>query len=154
MSVHDLVLKNMKEMAEKFAALRITLELPPPSSKMLGTVYTGVDLGKMLEAEFKYDARFTNPLGMFQGGFLSAAFDEVFGPLTYMAAQTPVVTIEMSTSYVRPFTAETASVRIKAEVVSKTRSLLVLRAEAHSKDGKLIATATNHSMILPQAKLA
>jgi acyl-coenzyme A thioesterase PaaI-like protein len=74
--------------------------------------------------------------------------------LTYMAAMTPVVTIEMSTTYIRPFNAEASPIRIKAEIVSKTKSLLVLRAEAHSKDGKLIATATNHSMVLPQAKLA
>jgi len=148
MSVNDLVLQNMKEMAEKFSALGVSLVLPPPSSKTLGTFYTEIDFGKMLAAEFKYDIHFTNPLRTVQGGFLCAAFDDVYGPLTYMAALTPVVTIEMSTTFIRPFTAETELIRIKAEVVSKSKSLLILKAEAHSKDGKLIATSTNHSLIV------
>jgi uncharacterized protein (TIGR00369 family) len=142
----------MKELDEKFSALGVSLVLPPPSVTTLGTHYIEMDLGKMLAAEFKYDVRFTNPLRTIQGGFLCAAFDDVYGPLTYMAAMAPVMTIEMSTTFIRPFTAETELIRIKAVVVSKSKSLLVLKAEAHSKDGKLIAISTNHSMIVSQPK--
>jgi osmotically inducible protein OsmC len=91
MSVHDDVMKDMKEMAEKFAADGIKLQMPPPSGNLLNTRYTDMDFGKMLAAEFDFDPRFRNPIGTFQGGFLCGAFDEVFGPLTYMAARRPAV---------------------------------------------------------------
>ena len=147
MTIHEDVMVNMKAMADKFAAAGIALELPPQSNLTLATQYIGVDLGKSLTAEIPFNRKFANPLGMFQGGFIGAAFDEVFGPLTYMAAQRPSVTIEMSTSYLRPFVASDESLILKAELVAKTRSLLVLKAEAHTKAGKLVATATSHSLI-------
>jgi uncharacterized protein (TIGR00369 family) len=151
MNVNDQVRASMREMAEKFRAAGVELALPPPSSDTLGTRYTAIDPGKMLEAEFAWNARFTNPLKIFQGGFLCAAFDEVFGPLTYMAAGKPALTIEMSTSFLRPFTEAVGTVRIRAEVVSQTKALLVLKAEARTPEGKLLATAGSHSMI-PEPK--
>lgn len=147
MTVHEDVMANMKVMAEKFAAAGIALELPPQSNLTLATRYTGIELGTSLTAEIPYDRKFANPLGMFQGGFIGAAFDEVFGPLTYMAAQRPSVTIEMSTSYLRPFVAADEAIILKAEIVAKTRALLVLKAEARTKAGKLVATSTSHSLI-------
>lgn len=153
MNANEQVLASMKEMAERFRAAGVELVLPPPSNEAMGTVYTAIDPGKMLEAEFAFNPLFTNPLKIFQGGFLCAAFDEVFGPLTYMAAQKPALTIEMSTSFLRPFTAATGSVKIRAEVVNQSKALLVLKAEARAPDGKLIATASSHSM-LPEQKPA
>lgn len=151
--VHELVLQNMKEMAAKFSSFGVSLELPPASNIALGTKYVGLDLGKSLAAEFLFDDKFTNPLKMLQGGFLCAAFDEVFGPLTYMAAKTPVVTLEMSTSFIRPFTAKDESITIKAEVISKTKTVLILKAEARTKAGRLVATATNHSLVVSDSNL-
>lgn len=153
MAIHEQILTSMKEMAEKFSALGVKLELPPTSSKALGTEYTEIEFGKTLTGKFAFNPKFTNPLQMFQGGFLCAAFDDVFGPLTYMAAGQPVVTLEMSTSFIRPFTAKDEVMFIKAEVVSKTKSVLILRAEARNKEGKLIATANNHSLVMPEANL-
>ena len=153
MSVHEQVMQSMQGMAEQFAASGIQLDLPPPSNKTMGTEYTEIDFGKSLAARFVFDPRFTNPLKMFQGGFLCAAFDEVFGPLTYMAAGQPVVTLEMSVSFVRPFTAKDESITIRAEVVSKTKSVLLLKAEARTKEGKLVATSGNHSMLISESNL-
>lgn len=152
--MHEDVLKHMNDMAARFAAMGINLELPPSSSKAMGTVYTEMNLGKSLAARFAFNPLHTNPLKMFQGGFLCAAFDEVFGPLTYMAAGQPVVTLEMSTTFLRPFVAKDEFIEIRAEVVAKTKSILLLKAEAKNKDGKLIATGSNHSMILSDAQIS
>ncbi len=152
MTVHEQVLASMKQMQEKFAQQGMELLLPPPSSSSLATRFIDIDPGKMLAAEFPFDMKFANPLGLFQGGFLCAAFDEVYGPLTYMAAGRPVVTIEMSTSFVRPFTKHDGVISIRAEIVAKTSSLLMLRAEAKNQEGKLIATSTSHSMIVNDRK--
>lgn len=148
MTVHEQVMQGMKEMAKRVAdSGGRDLQMPPPSNMALGTEYIAMEYGKMLTARIKFDQRYTNPLHMFQGGFLCAALDEAYGPLTYMAAEKPVVTIEMSTSYVRPFTAKDEWIDVKAEVVAKNRTLIILKAEARTKDGKLVATSTSHSII-------
>src|SRR6267143_4528644 len=153
MNVHEQVLKSMHEMAQKFAKAGITLQMPPASNLTLGTRYTEIDTGKMLAAEVRFDPKFTNPMHVFQGGFLCAIFDEVYGPLSYMASERPVVTIEMSTTFLRPFTERDEFVVVRAEVVAKSRSLLVLKAEARNKKGKLIATSTSHSLIATDENL-
>jgi uncharacterized protein (TIGR00369 family) len=150
---HEKVLKSMNEMAEQFANLGINLILPPPSNHTFGTRYTEIDLGKSLSAEIKFNEMFCNPLGIFQGGILCGVFDEVYGPLTYMASGRPVVTIEMSTTFLRPFTKNDEVVSVRAELVAKTKTLLVLKAEARNKDGKLIAISSNHSQILSDDQL-
>ena len=153
MSSQEDVLKSMKEMQAKFAEAGMKLQMPPHSNKTLGTEYIDMDFGKSLTAKVPFQEQFTNPLHMFQGGFLCAAFDEVYGPLTYMAAGQPVVTIEMSTSFIRPFTAKDEFIVIKADVISKTKTLIVLKAEACSKAGKLIATSTNHSLVVSEQQM-
>jgi acyl-coenzyme A thioesterase PaaI-like protein len=152
-SIHDQILLSMKSMAETFEAMGLQLELPPRSNKAMGTEYVEMTAGQTLTAKFKFNPSYTNPLKMLQGGFICAAMDEVFGPLTYMAAQRPSVTIEMSTSFVRPFTSKDEEMIIKAVVTSKSKSLLLLSAEARTADGKLIATATNHTIILSDENL-
>ncbi len=147
MSVHQQVMNGMTEMAAAFAAGGLQLQLPPASNQAIGTEYIQIELGKSLSAKIPFDARFTNPLKMYQGGFLCAALDEVFGPLSYIAAGKPVVTVELSTTFIRPFTAADEYVVIKAEIVALTKSLVIMCAEVKSKEGKLIATSKSHSLI-------
>lgn len=151
MSVNDDLYKLMLEMGEQFKKMGLELEMPPNSIKTHGAVYTYFEPGTVLCAEFSFDERFTNPMKMYQGGFLCAALDDVFGPLTYMAAKKPVVTVQMNTTFIRPFTAKDKKIVIKAEVVSQTKSLLVLQAEVKTMDGKLIAISNNQSFILANA---
>ena len=153
MKVHEQVLQGMQEMAEKFSQSGIKLQMPPATNAALGTRYTDIETGKMLAAEIQFNSKFTNPMGFFQGGFLCGVFDEVYGPLSYMASGRPAVTIEMSTSFVRPFTEKDKFVTVRAEVVSQTKSLLVLRAEARNPEGKLIATSTTHALIATDQNL-
>jgi uncharacterized protein (TIGR00369 family) len=147
MNVHEQVLSSMHDMAENFSRVGVKLQMPPPSNATLGTRYTDIDFGRMLAAEVKFDPKFSNPMHVFQGGFLCAIFDEVYGPLTYMATGRPVVTIEMSTTFLRPFTERDEFVIVRAEVVAQSKTLLVLKAEARNKKSKLIATSTSHSLI-------
>lgn len=152
-TVHEQVMKSMQEMAEQFANWGINLLMPPPSNATLGTTYTAIDFGKSISAEIRFDEKFCNPLGIFQGGFLCAIFDEVYGPLTYMASGRPVVTVEMSTTFLRPFTKKDEVISVRAELVAKTKTLLVLKAEAQTREGKLIATSSSHSLILSDDQL-
>ena len=149
MSVNEEFYKLMLEMAEQAKVSGLELDMPPNSIKTHKTVYTYFEPGKILCAEFSFDERFTNPLKVYQGGFLCAAFDDVFGPLTYMAAKKPAVTLQMNTTFIRPFIAKDKKMIIKAELISQTKSLLVMLAEAKTLEGKLIAIANNQSFILP-----
>ncbi len=152
-SIHENFIKSMEEMTAQFAKAGIKLQLPPTSTKTLGTRYTKIDYGKLIQAEIPFDEKYCNPIGIYQGGFLCGVLDEVYGPLTYMACGRPVVTLEMSTSFIRPFTKKDELIIVEATVVDKTKSLLILRAEARNREGKLIATSTSHSMILSDEQI-
>jgi acyl-coenzyme A thioesterase PaaI-like protein len=152
-TVHEQVMKSMKDIAEQFARSGIALLMPPPSNTTLGTTYTAMEHAKSLSAEIRFDERFCNPLRVLQGGFLCAVFDEVFGPLAYMAAKRPVVTIEMSRTFIRRFTEKDQVLSVRADLVARSRSVLVLRAEAQCRSGRLIATSSSHSLILSDSQL-
>jgi uncharacterized protein (TIGR00369 family) len=137
----------MLDMAEQFQVLGLELDMPPTSIKTNNAVYTHFEFGKSLTAEFCFNEQFTNPLKIYQGGFLCAAIDDVFGPLTYMAAKKPALTLQLNTTFIRPFTAKDKKITIKADVISQSKSLLVLQAEVKTMDGKLIAVSTNQSLI-------
>lgn len=153
MTVHDQVMASMLQMAEKFAARGVKLHMPPASNAMLGTRYIEVDQGKSLAAQINFDPKFGNPMQVFQGGFLCAAFDEVYGPLSYMSCNAPVVTIEMSTTFLRPFTAKDEFLVVRAEVVARSKTLLVMKGEARNPQGKLIATSISHSLVASNQNL-
>lgn len=60
----------------------------------------------------------------------------------------PAVTIEMSTSYIRPFTEKDEFIIVRAEIVAQTKTLLMMKGDAKNKEGKLIATSTSHALVL------
>jgi acyl-coenzyme A thioesterase PaaI-like protein len=141
MTPHEQVLACMREMSVMVDRSGARLRLPPPSSKSMGTRYVGILSGKMLTAKISFNESFSNPTGVMQGGFLCAAFDEVFGPLSYMTAGRPVVTIEMSTSCLRPFHPLHKVLTVRADVVFLSRAILLMEAKATRPDGKLIAVS-------------
>ena len=145
---HEQLTEFMIEMKKAVEASGGRIQLPPPSTETLKTEYIDFEMGKSLTGRVKFDSRFTNPLFAFQGGFLAAAIDNVLGPLSYMAAQKPASTIEMSTSYIRPFLEKDEYIDIYGEVISMTKTLLILRAEVKNKEGKLLATASQHALIV------
>ena len=149
---HDQVLASMRELATIMKQSGLRLRMPPRSLEQLGTRFVDIQAGKMLAAEIPFHEEFCNPTGVMQGGFLCAAFDEVFGPLSYMAARRPAVTIEMNTSFIRPFQAKHRLLIVRANLVSASRTLLLMEATATSPDGKLIAVAKVHCAVLTDAQ--
>jgi len=149
MTKHEEFHAIMKRLAIEFYEVTgQEMLMPPPMHDTIETIYTDFDLGNFLNGRVRYDKKFANPLANFQGGFLCAAIDNVIGPLSYTAANKAVVTLEMSTSFTRPFSSKEEYVDIFGSVVSKTRNILILKAEVKNKDNKLIAISTHHSLIL------
>ncbi|MGE5398375.1 MAG: PaaI family thioesterase [Chitinophagales bacterium] len=97
--------------------------------------------GEVLSLAFPVKEEYTNPAGSMQGGFITAAFDNTFGPLCLMAAKTAMTTtLNLNTSYHRPiFPGDELCVR--AEVITNGRTTIYMTAEARNLEGKLVATA-------------
>lgn len=94
---------------------------------------------------------FTNPAGSMQGGFVTAAFDNAFGPLCLMVTGGfASTTIDIYTNYHRPiFPGDVLSVT--ASVVYKGKRAVQMAARGYNREGKLIATATaNYILLNPQ----
>ncbi len=90
---------------------------------------------------------YLNPIKSMQGGFITAAFDNVIGPLSYLAAHTTCVSLDMHTNYIRPiFYGD--ELTITAKVVIRGKSTMNISAEGVNSKGKLVATCTSHLMIM------
>lgn len=88
-----------------------------------------------------------NPLRTMQGGFLAAAFDNAFGPLSYLAARAPCVTLNLNAQFIRGV--ESGDVlMIHATVISRGRDILHMSAEAFNAAKKLVAVATAAATVL------
>ena len=127
--------------------------IPPP---FVGTL--GMDVlafsADSIEAEFPLDLRFANPLGAYLGGMVCALVDAACGPLSYLACGRPAVTTEFSMTFLRPLTKRDASVTVRAEVVSRSRTLIVMEASARNPRGKLVARARTTSFVIDRRAAA
>ena len=90
---------------------------------------------------------YLNPAGSMQGGFITAAFDNVFGPLCLLATGTPrTAAINIITTYHRPvFKGD--SLVITATVKNSGNTAVYMEAEAYNKEGKHIASASSSYII-------
>jgi uncharacterized protein (TIGR00369 family) len=123
-----------------------------PIARLMGWRCVSVDREKG-EMVVSYQARpeFANPVGMVQGGMLSAMLDDVMSPAATLglAAGEAVQTLEMKTSYFSP--AKIGTIIARGWVRRRGRDILFLEAQLEGEDGKLIATAsaTARRFVLP-----
>jgi uncharacterized protein (TIGR00369 family) len=148
MTTQEQFLQAMLELKNKMGENGEKLIIPPPSMLTLKHEYINFIPGKSLVAEVPFNREFVNPVGYFQGGFLAAAIDDVFGPLSYLTACAPCVSLDFNVKFIRPFVSEHKKIEIEAHVVAKTKSLITMEAKIKTKEGKLLAIANMNSMIL------
>jgi uncharacterized protein (TIGR00369 family) len=129
---------------------KAALQLPPPTLLELGARFTDYLPGVSLTIEVPFQLRFTNPVGSYQGGMFAAALDEAFGPLSYLTAEAPCVTLDMAITYLKTFQAVDKVMLVKAEVVRKTSQFVFMRAEIRNPQGELLVMAQSHSTILKE----
>lgn len=141
MNVHQEWLKQLQ-------TFKGGLELPPPTLNELGLEYTEIVPGVKMAARVPFQKRFTNPVGLFQGGMLAACIDEVFGPLSYITASGPCTTLSMNVTYLSGFKEEHGSCMIEAIVLKKTKNFIFMRADVKSPQGELLAHAETHVKVL------
>ncbi|MFI9503591.1 PaaI family thioesterase [Nocardia sp. NPDC052566] len=146
---HEEILKQTIELFRSFPAPPgINLELPPPSSKTLDIQFEEYVPGKSLTATLMVPKHFGNAVGLLQGGFIAALFDDLMGPLSYLIARSPTTSMELTTHFLRPvFVGE--QLKMTATVRKAGRTAVYLAAEAYNGGGKLVATAMSTIQVIP-----
>ena len=133
---HDLI--------EAFKNEAPQLQLPPPSMEELGIEYLEIIPGKEITAKLPFKQKFTNPVGIYQGGFLSAALDEVFGPLAFITTKGPCLTLSLNVTYLKAFMPSMKECLLNATILKETRQFIFMKGEITTIDGDLIAHAESH----------
>ena len=60
----------------------------------------------------------------------------------------PTTSLDIDTTFIRPVAVKDKEIAIKSSVVSKSKSYLILEAQAFNPKGDLVATATSRLQIL------
>lgn len=125
--------------------------LPQPSaSKLLGWRLIALDKEKAeITVGFTADARFLNPAGHVQGGFVAAMLDDTLGPALFASTDGQVYapTISLTTNFIAP--ALPGDFTGTARVVNRGRTIVFLSGELHDARGQLVATATATARAMP-----
>jgi len=140
-------LKNLyKVMAEMPGGNMLTL--PPESSKEMNAEIMEYVEDESIKVKFPLYEKYNNPAGIILGGFLPVFFDLSFGPLSYLAAKKPTASLDLNTTFIRPITIKDKEIIVKASVVNRSKSFLILEAQAFNSKNDLVAAATSRMMIL------
>ena len=122
--------------------------IPPPCLVDMQGELVDYEDGVRLRMRFPVLARYRNPLGNMQGGFVVAALDNTIGPFSFLLAP-PSVTASLNTQYLRPITDAVPHITCSAWLVDRTRNVLHIHAEARNHEDKVVALAQSMDQILP-----
>lgn len=123
------------------------IKFPPNCFVSMQARFVDYESRRSLAVVFPVLEESLNPLQTMQGGFIAAAFDNAFGPLSYLAARVPCVTLNLNTQYIRPI-ASGDHLTVRAAVIARNSQVLQMTAEAHDSRNKLIATASATATIV------
>ncbi|MEV0199413.1 PaaI family thioesterase [Nonomuraea sp. NPDC050691] len=121
---------------------------PAPAAATLGWELIAVDPEQgTLEVAFEAGERFTNPMGVVQGGFLAAMLDDTMGPalVATLPAGQFAPTLDLHVQFLRP--AGPGRFVGRGRVVRRGREVCFLAGELTGPDGRLVATATATAII-------
>ena len=122
-------------------------QVPPNCYQWMNVKVLQYDSRTLLSIELPVTEEMLNPMRVMQGGFVTAAFDNAFGPLSYVSARHPCTTLDMHTQYIRPIpVGEMLTVTVR--VVSRGPVSLHLSGEAFNRKGKLVATCSSNMIVM------
>jgi uncharacterized protein (TIGR00369 family) len=142
--MEKLILDKCRQFEERSG---LTLQFPPLCLQDMEGRLLEYEPGRSLTADFPVLPRYANPMGAMQGGYLAAAFDNVLGPLSYLAAGRPCTTNSLSVNYIRSVLPGDR-LRITARVISRSRRTLHLQAEAINSADRLVAVALTNLAVV------
>lgn len=144
----------MNELTKKFfdqvkkSSGRTDMLFPPPAVKGLDPTVLKHTPGKAIKWSFPVKENYNNPFGITFGGYYGMFFDAAFGPFSGLTAQKPTTSLDLNITFLKPLSPKDKMVIIDVDVVSQSKSYLILYAKAHSGRGVLVATCTTRMLIL------
>ncbi|HPS59149.1 MAG TPA: PaaI family thioesterase [Spirochaetota bacterium] len=138
---------NEIESYQPYGQLAVELPAAPPCYTNMQARLIGHTPNTGLTVTFPVVESYTNPAGSMQGGYITAAFDNVFGPLCYRASGTgSSAMVDINTSFHRPvFPGD--ELTITARVKAKGKRIIHMEGEAYNRENKLVASASCDYMI-------
>ncbi|MEO8366329.1 MAG: PaaI family thioesterase [Pseudoxanthomonas sp.] len=140
--------KTVSDRLQSMAPEGMPLQIPPACLLDMQGEPLEYEEGVSLSVRFPVLARYANPLGHMQGGYIVAALDNTLGPFSYLIAP-PSVTSALNTQYLRPVTPETRFITCVARLTERTRATLYLAGEARNPEGEIVALCQAVCRILP-----
>ncbi len=129
------------------------LEIPPKVFTEMQAEFVAYERNRMLRVRMPALAWYANPAGTVQGGIIAAAFDNAFGPFSYLIAKAPCVTKSMTINYIRPVIAGNDTITVEAILLARTSTDIILEGKAYNQAGKLAASASSTLTILKPTQL-
>jgi uncharacterized protein (TIGR00369 family) len=146
---HDQILEQTIELIRSFPIPPgVELQMPPPSTKALNIQFEEYVPARSLKATVVVPEQYSNAVGLLQGGFLAAMFDDLIGPLSYLTARGPTTSLELTTHFLRAVFSG-ARLELNAVVRKAGRTAIYISAEARNEDNKLVATAMSTVQVIP-----
>ena len=127
------------------------MDLPPRVFSDMEGEFIDLVEGISLTARFPNKDRYMNPMGFMQGGIITAAIDNTVSPLSFMLGSTNV-TQTISTTFKRPIKKTDRFVIVKASMIEKTETHIVMQAEVKSDSGKLMANGVAKCVFIKNRK--
>lgn len=124
------------------------MQLPPIGLALGCTILRVAEDNSELECGYEIGSQFLNPAGQVQGGILCAMLDDATSLLVVNAIEegAGIATLNLNTSFIRPSSA--GAFQAVSRLVRKGNEICNVTGELR-QNGKLIATATAVSKILP-----
>lgn len=142
-TAEELFNAEMEQMKFMFPAAQV----PPNCFRWMNVKVLQYESRTQLSIELPVTEEMLNPMRVMQGGFVTAAFDNAFGPLSYVAAKNPCTTLDMHTQYIRPIpVGELLTVTVR--VISRGPVSLHLSGEAFNRKGKLVASCSSNMIVM------
>ena len=144
--MNDFTKKLFEEMSKNNMGKK--MQIPPPAIKNLDPTLLAYVPGKSIKWSFPIKESYNNPFGITFGGYFGMFFDAAMGPFSGMTAKKPTTSLDMNVTFLKPLSPEDKTVTVEVDVVSQSKSYLLLSAKAHSGRGVLVGTCTSRLLIL------
>ena len=120
----------------------------PPAAALLGWELISIDPeAGTIEVAYRADERFLNPVGVIQGGFLTAMLDETMGPALVASLDPGLfsLTTDLHVQFLRP--AFPGRLVGRGRVVRRGGRIAFLSGELTDESGEIVATAVATAQI-------
>jgi uncharacterized protein (TIGR00369 family) len=120
----------------------------PPAAELLGWELLDIDPDHgTIKLKFQARPEFVNPIGVIQGGFLTAMLDEALGGAiaAMLGPDIFAPTVELKVSFIR--SAQVGPLIAEARVIHQGISVIFLQGELRTIEGRLIATGSATAQI-------